>query len=1360
MLITLTLFLALVLSGAVSAAELPLSTNGSGSVSGDLYVDAQQPTPFGSQPQHTGVTQEATFDFGSSGYTDIEYAKLYTMVYVAGTDNRECNVDVSMDGNNDGTYETALDTVTLNTTSSGDGNVYWQNDHINRVYSDYLLFYDVKDHIQNGIVNVKVQTSPGATNMDGRIKYIALAVAYNDGDNDLVAYWVNDGHQWFNDGTYRETTFNTAPLVEGWDSAHLKALTTSSADAAYTFNTEIKPGGVPSNYLLLNTWDVTDDVNAGEDSTLRYAKASGSYKTTLSTLKVKYDSKPDLEITAVNYNPDNASGHRELFANEPNNIVATILNSGNAAAGAFNVNLNIDGYPEIKRVDGLGIGEFVNVVFTGYAPSNIGMKNVRVTVDSTEEIAESDETNNFFSGEREVFYNGYKGKTYTDGSNLETTNYLEGFIDLLYSNGNSAYRGSGAANWENPYNVTWNSTDLPIPEGATVVLAKLYQGYTWNTVPGMPDFNAEFNGTPINVVAHYLDQKNYGTSNNPSGLMVYDVTSLFNTSGNNLTLTKGANTLTALYGSYLVVVYEKAGETFKRIWINEEADMLYSRTDYSTTDEEATAYANYTTIPKTGMFDAKAIAILASANEVDKSKYYFNGSEYTGFWTDYLTGPQIGFSEFDVTGDVQEGNNVAAMQSHNPGTNGDNFVAFQNILMMEYIPELVVTSVNYNPSNTAGHRELFANEANNITATIQNNGGTAGAFDVNLSIDGYTETKRVDGLAAGASVDVTFTGYTPTSIGMKNVEVTVDSADEIAESDETNNTFTGQREVFYNGYKGKTYTDGDDLNTTQVFAGNYELLYSTGDSAYAGAGWTDYNVNWNSTDLTIPTGANVVFARLYQGYTWDQTPGGRPLWNVTFNGTPVYEIANYSDSKGYGSYNYPSGLYVYDVTSIFNRNGNSLNITPQVGNSNALYGSYLVMVYMDPEATNKRIIINDGTDLIYSRTTYSTNDEEATAYANFQNIPADNMNNAKVIAITASAGDEGKSKFYFNGTEYTGFWADYQTGPQVGFSEFDVTGNVQQGNNVAAMQSHNPGTNGDNMVALNAIFVSQYHPTASFTAASTSGISPLQVAFTSTSTGTINSYAWDFNGDGIVDSTQENPTYTYTEPGTYTVKLTVTGPGGSHTTTSNNYITVNHPAPVASFTGTPTSGRANLTVKFTNNSTGTITRYEWDFNGDGKIDSTLKSPSYTYTKAGTYTVKLTVKGPGGTNTQSRTKYITVKQPDLVMQSVTAPYTARRGRYIRVRNQVRNSGTISTGRGFYVAFYLRSTKTSRRYYLGRRWVGNLGTGKSSLRTNYFRVPRYIKRGNYYIQAVADYTKLVRESSRANNVKYTTGRTRVY
>jgi PKD repeat protein len=80
-------------------------------------------------------------------------------------------------------------------------------------------------------------------------------------------------------------------------------------------------------------------------------------------------------------------------------------------------------------------------------------------------------------------------------------------------------------------------------------------------------------------------------------------------------------------------------------------------------------------------------------------------------------------------------------------------------------------------------------------------------------------------------------------------------------------------------------------------------------------------------------------------------------------------------------------------------------------------------------------------------------------------------------------------------------------------------------------------------------------PVANFTAAPTSGTVPLTVAFTSTSTGNITSYAWTF-GDGGT-STAQNPTYTYQNAGSYTVSLKVTGPAGTHTATKTNYITAN-----------------------------------------------------------------------------------------------------------------------------------------------------------------------------------------------------------
>lgn len=59
-------------------------------------------------------------------------------------------------------------------------------------------------------------------------------------------------------------------------------------------------------------------------------------------------------------------------------------------------------------------------------------------------------------------------------------------------------------------------------------------------------------------------------------------------------------------------------------------------------------------------------------------------------------------------------------------------------------------------------------------------------------------------------------------------------------------------------------------------------------------------------------------------------------------------------------------------------------------------------------------------------------------------------------------------------------------------------------------------------------------PSASFVASPRQGISPHEVWFSNTSTGA-ETYLWDF-GDGNT-STQTNPRYTYTSPGTYTVTL-------------------------------------------------------------------------------------------------------------------------------------------------------------------------------------------------------------------------------
>jgi len=81
------------------------------------------------------------------------------------------------------------------------------------------------------------------------------------------------------------------------------------------------------------------------------------------------------------------------------------------------------------------------------------------------------------------------------------------------------------------------------------------------------------------------------------------------------------------------------------------------------------------------------------------------------------------------------------------------------------------------------------------------------------------------------------------------------------------------------------------------------------------------------------------------------------------------------------------------------------------------------------------------------------------------------------------------------------------------------------------------------------------------------------------------------------------------------------------------------PVFAAIFTASTTSGKAPLTVHFADSSAGSITKWLWNF-GDGQT-GTIHSPSHTYSKAGAYTVTLTVTGAGGTNTCTQPGYITV-----------------------------------------------------------------------------------------------------------------------
>jgi PKD repeat protein len=146
--------------------------------------------------------------------------------------------------------------------------------------------------------------------------------------------------------------------------------------------------------------------------------------------------------------------------------------------------------------------------------------------------------------------------------------------------------------------------------------------------------------------------------------------------------------------------------------------------------------------------------------------------------------------------------------------------------------------------------------------------------------------------------------------------------------------------------------------------------------------------------------------------------------------------------------------------------------------------------------------------------------------------------------------------------------------------------------------------------------------------------------FSDLSTGDATSWSWDFGDTGT--STEQNPTHVYSTSGSYTVSLTVTGPGGTDSETKTSYIQVSAAAPVANFSANQTSGLAPLSVVFSDQSTGEVTSWSWNFGDTGT--STEQNPTHVYSTSGAYTVSLTVTGPGGADGETKVGYVVVSVP--------------------------------------------------------------------------------------------------------------------
>ncbi len=301
--------------------------------------------------------------------------------------------------------------------------------------------------------------------------------------------------------------------------------------------------------------------------------------------------------------------------------------------------------------------------------------------------------------------------------------------------------------------------------------------------------------------------------------------------------------------------------------------------------------------------------------------------------------------------------------------------------------------------------------------------------------------------------------------------------------------------------------------------------------------------------------------------------------------------------------------------------GNVLASTSATYNYNLIRGGYANLTVVDGDGNPV-----EGAKITFDRTVYNADGYEQSNFTTDENGKLfDNWNYTNWAIIPTISFDELRVETEYNSINITATKSEVSNSTELLSTGIEYSSDPSSIEGTSVM-----------LVLENQV------PIAVFSANVTSGAAPLSVAFTDTSTGTnITDWYWNFDNDGEIDSTEQNPIYNYTETGIYTVNLTVGNDVGNDSEVKENYITVTDGTlPISAFTGTPTSGTVPLTVVFTDASIN-ATSWLWDF-GDGNT-SEEQNPTNIYNSTGTYTVNLTVTNEYGNSSEEKENYITVSE---------------------------------------------------------------------------------------------------------------------
>ena len=178
-------------------------------------------------------------------------------------------------------------------------------------------------------------------------------------------------------------------------------------------------------------------------------------------------------------------------------------------------------------------------------------------------------------------------------------------------------------------------------------------------------------------------------------------------------------------------------------------------------------------------------------------------------------------------------------------------------------------------------------------------------------------------------------------------------------------------------------------------------------------------------------------------------------------------------------------------------------------------------------------------------------------------------------------------------------------------------------------------------------------PVCSFTASTTSATKGQTVILTNTSTNSPKTFKWTINPSTytLLNNTKLTDSVVYlsfSQTGTYSVKLWVSNQSGADSLLKSNHIVISSVTapPVVDFSASKTNPIINEVISLVDLSTNTPTSWKWRISPGQFIwmngtDSTSKIPNVKFTNGNNFTITLIATNAEGSNYLTKVDYIKV-----------------------------------------------------------------------------------------------------------------------